>query len=148
MLASNNGLEMCESLSYILTFASKHIVNMKLTFLISPPSLANSSSIKFRFTSVSFWHVYYATHSFLLLICGYHPTDLSITHFATLLHATYINSSLTISGTEKREKTDRAEVVRDTAFKGQRNYIAGFQGSHAVPTRPSLVGEAIANLCG
>jgi hypothetical protein len=43
---------------------------------------------------------------------------------------------------EKRREEKTGEVVRDTTFVGGRNYISGFQGSQAVPARPSGGGNA------
>jgi hypothetical protein len=42
------------------------------------------------------------------------------------------------------EEKESGEVVRDTTFgrEGVRNYIPGFQGSQAVPARPSGRGNA------
>jgi hypothetical protein len=39
---------------------------------------------------------------------------------------------------ERERERESGEVVRDTTFGGgERNYISGFEGSQAAPTRPS-----------
>jgi hypothetical protein len=40
---------------------------------------------------------------------------------------------------ERKNKRDSGEVERDNTFVGVvRNYITGFEGSQAVPARPSI----------
>jgi hypothetical protein len=43
---------------------------------------------------------------------------------------------------KERDEKERGEVVRDTTFGGARNYISGFEGSQAMPARPSVRGNA------